>query len=1035
MTCRRFAFLLLVFCPVAVAIAAPPESTQPVAGIRDNTPQIHAITNVRLVVKPGEVIDDAILVVRDGSIEAAGADIEIPADARIQDAGGKTAYAGFFDAYSEIDAPAVSRSKGSPHWNRLVTPQASAVEGYSPSERTNENLRSQGFVTRLVAPDSGVIKGTSGIVTTGDAEGDRAILARTVAQHLRLTAPRGRGEDDYPNSPMGAVALARQSMLDARWHRDAWKLFDAGESVPRPEQNDALAALRPVLDGDLPVIADAIDEQYFLRADAFAREFDLKLIARSEGHEYRRLDAIVAAKRPVIVALDFPKPPDVATAAEALDVSLERLMHWDLAPENPGRLSNAGVTILLTAHGLEKPSDFWKALRKAIRRGLDKRAALAALTTTPAEIFGMSRYGTLEPGKAASFVLVDGDPFVSDKATIAEVWVEGRRYEIDKKRPADLRGEWTVTIPSAGGDVQQAGAPTTSLRLTGKADKLKGTFRREDAQSELTGLAVRDGRFTARFDADRFDREGVARLTAAVTLSEGEPASLIGSIAWPDGTLEAFTAVPADKEQESLTTERPDEPVVAQKPPKVQKASFPVNFPLGEYGVARQPEQPERIAFTNATVWTCGDAGKLDRATVLVERGLIKAVGSEVAVPPGALVVDCGGKHLTPGLIDCHSHMGTDGGINESTQSVTAEVRVGDFINATDINIYRQMAGGLTTSNILHGSANAIGGQNQVIKLRWGGLPEELKFAEAPPGIKFALGENVKQSNWGDDFRNRYPQSRMGVEQIIRDRFLAAREYRHRHQQYAKSKQGVPPRIDLELETLAQVVNGERWIHCHSYRQDEILALLRTLDEFGVTIGTLQHILEGYKVADEMAKHGAGGSAFSDWWGYKFEVYDAIPYAGAIMHKNGVVVSFNSDDRELARHLNQEAAKATKYGGVTPEEALKFVTINPARQLRIDKYVGSIEPGKHADLVVWSREPLSILAVCEQTWIDGRRYFDRDEAKKQADEVRRMRATLIQKVLASGEKSASDEEEEDETMWRDLWPNEDEFCRCRFATQ
>jgi N-acetylglucosamine-6-phosphate deacetylase len=289
----------------------------------------------------------------------------------------------------------------------------------------------------------------------------------------------------------------------------------------------------------------------------------------------------------------------------------------------------------------------------------------------------------------------------------------------------------------------------------------------------------------------------------------------------------------------------------------------------------------------------------------------------------------------------------------------------------------------------------------------------------------------VKQSNWGEKYTNRYPQTRMGVEQIVRDRFLAAREYRHRQKRYAETKQGVPPRVDLELEALAQVVHGERWVHCHSYRQDEVLALLRTLDEFGVTIGTLQHILEGYKIADEMAKHGAGGSAFSDWWAYKFEVYDAIPYAGALMHKNGVVVSFNSDDRELARHLNQEAAKATKYGGVSPEEALKFVTLNPAKQLRIDRYVGSLEPGKQADLVVWSREPLSNLAVCEQSWIDGRKYFDREESKRQGDELRAMRATLIQKVLASGEEAAKPEEER--PMERETWPREDLFCRCRMA--
>ncbi|MBA3312957.1 MAG: amidohydrolase family protein [Planctomycetaceae bacterium] len=984
---------------------------------------MHAITNLRLVVKPGELIDGATLIVRDGLIEAAGKDVVVPEDARVWDGTGKTAYAGFIDAYSEIEPPAVPTEKASAHWNTQVTPQISAVENYAADAAPNRAFREQGFVARLVAPNRGILKGQSGVVTTGTGGGDRAVIADGVAQHVRLTAPRGRGESDYPNSPMGAVALARQTLYDARWYRDAWKMFDAGEGVARPERNDAFASLTGVLDGETPIIADAMDDQYALRADLFAKEFDLKLILRSYGHEYRRLDAIAATKRPVIVSLDFPKPPEVSTPETALDVSLERLMHWDLAPENPGRLSAAGVPILLSGSGLEKRSDFWPALRKAIRRGLDKNAALTALTVTPAETFGLTRSGTLEPGKAASFVLTTGDPFVSDEAKFVETWVDGERYEIEAKKPGDLRGAWSLT--EAG---QPVGSPETSLSLTGESDKLKGSFRQGDKKADLKDVKLVDGRLSARFDADKFEKKGVARLTATVTLTDGKPSSLVGSLVWPDESVTLFSA--SQTPREAPKNEDRD-PVVAQKPKESKKASFAVNFPLGEYGRTAPAEQPAFIAFTNATVWTCSPEGVLEGATVLVEKGVIKAVGKDVEVPSDALVVDCAGKHLSPGLIDCHSHMGTDGGINESTQSVTSEVRIGDFINATDIDIYHQLAGGLTTSNILHGSANTIGGQNQVIKLRWGLLPEELKFAEAPPGIKFALGENVKQSNWGENYTTRYPQTRMGVEQIIRDRFLAAREYRHRHEQYAKTKQGLPPRVDLELEAIAQVVYGERWVHCHSYRQDEILALLRTLDEFGVTIGTLQHILEGYKVADEMQKHGAGGSSFSDWWAYKFEVYDAIPFGGALMHQNGVVVSFNSDDRELARHLNHEAAKAVKYGGVEEEAALKFVTLNPAKQLRIDQHVGSLEPGKHADLVVWSGKPLSNLSVCEQTWIDGRKYFDRAESRTQTDEVRKLRAVLIQKALASGEKSAKANEEE--PMERDLWPKEDMFCKCRLA--
>jgi N-acetylglucosamine-6-phosphate deacetylase len=413
---------------------------------------------------------------------------------------------------------------------------------------------------------------------------------------------------------------------------------------------------------------------------------------------------------------------------------------------------------------------------------------------------------------------------------------------------------------------------------------------------------------------------------------------------------------------------------------------------------------------------------------MLVADGVIVAVGTSVNAPLDAIVVDAQGKHLSPGIIDCHSHMATDGGINESSQAITAEVRIADFIDCNDVDIYRQLAGGVTSANILHGSANPIGGQNQVIKLRWGSLPDEMKFKEAPPGIKFALGENVKQSSRAEP-GTRYPQSRMGVEQIIRDAFLSARQYQSAWQRWEQRHDTLPPRRDLELDALLEILKGERWIHCHSYRQDEILALLRTCEEFQVRIATLQHILEGYKVADAMARHGAMGSAFSDWWAYKIEVYDAIPYAGALMHQAGVVVSFNSDDRELARHLNHEAAKAVKYGNVPPEEALKFVTLNPAKQLRVDQYVGSLEVGKHADFVLWSGPPLSVLSRCEQSWIDGRKYFDISEDKALRTESHRTRSVLVQKILGSGQPARSSEESSrpDE----ELWPREDLFCRVR----
>ena len=452
-----------------------------------------------------------------------------------------------------------------------------------------------------------------------------------------------------------------------------------------------------------------------------------------------------------------------------------------------------------------------------------------------------------------------------------------------------------------------------------------------------------------------------------------------------------------------------------------------VHYPLGAYGLTESPEQPAAVLFRNATLWTCSEDGILEQGDLLVVAGKIAEVGENVSVPDGCLIIDASGKHITPGLIDCHSHMATDGGVNESGQAVTAEVRVGDFIDNTDIEIYRQLAGGLTIANILHGSANPIGGQNQVIKLRWGGSMDDLRMREAPGGIKFALGENVKRST------SRYPNTRMGVEQILRDQMLAAREYAASWRRWREGERdSLPPRRDLQLEAIAEIQRGQRWIHCHSYRQDEIVATLDVLEEFGIQIGTLQHILEGYKVADRMARHGAMASSFSDWWAYKFEVYDAIPYNGVLMYDAGLVVSYNSDDRELARRMNTEAAKAVKYGGVPPEEALKFVTTNPAKQLRIDHRVGSLEPGKDADLVVWSGRPLSTTTRCEQTWIDGRRYFDVEADKELRRRDAALHARLTQMALSGSNSEtatpASQSPPEAYLAEEDRWVRFDVFC-------
>ena len=450
-----------------------------------------------------------------------------------------------------------------------------------------------------------------------------------------------------------------------------------------------------------------------------------------------------------------------------------------------------------------------------------------------------------------------------------------------------------------------------------------------------------------------------------------------------------------------------------------------MNFPLGAYGRETIPKS-ENVLFTGGTVWTCDAKGIIENGSILIVDGKIAAIGRGLKAPAGVRTIDLAGKHVAPGIIDCHSHIATDGGVNESTQAITAEVRIGDFIDPDDISIYRQLAGGVTAANILHGSANPIGGQNQVIKMRWGVDPEDLKFEDAPLGIKFALGENVKQSNWGSDYRSRYPQTRMGVDEIMIDGFERAKAYSADWARWKEAPTGIPPRVDLELAALAEIIEGKRWIHCHSYRQSEILALMRTCDAYGITIGSLQHILEGYKLADEMASRGIMGSTFSDWWAYKFEVYDAIPYNGALMHQAGVIVSFNSDDAELGRRLNTEAAKAMKYGDVSAEEALKFVTLNPAKQLRIDERVGSLAVGKDADLAIWSGPPMSSYSRCVQTWIDGRNYFDVQDDLKLRQRDRKRHSALVQRILSTGaEMHGSDDKKRDT---QEFWTRINEYC-------
>ena len=439
----------------------------------------------------------------------------------------------------------------------------------------------------------------------------------------------------------------------------------------------------------------------------------------------------------------------------------------------------------------------------------------------------------------------------------------------------------------------------------------------------------------------------------------------------------------------------------------IAAAALAVALPIA-VSAANPPEAPSVILIQNATILTVSH-GTIEHGSILIKDGKIAEVGTAVKAPAGAQVIDANGQFVMPGIIDCHSHIAVDGSVNEGSISVSSIANIAEVIDSDDIDIYRDLAGGVTAANVLHGSANSIGGQTEVIKLRWGQPAAKLPFEGALPGIKFALGENPKRSNFSIPGQpKRYPATRMGVEETIRAAFTEARDYKKAWDDYNKraatDKNAVPPRRDLRLDPLVEVLEGKRYVHSHCYREDEILMLLRVAKEFGFKVRTFQHVLEGYKVADEIAAAGTGASTFSDWWAYKVEAYDAIPYNAAIMTRRGVVVSINSDDAEEATHLNQEAAKCMKYGGLSHDEALKLVTLNPAMQLGIDKRVGSIDVGKDADLVIYNHDPLSAYAAVQKTLIDGRVYFDRDRDIAERANLEKEKKDLLQKEKKSREK-------------------------------
>ena len=829
-------------------------------------PPHFAITDVRILVGDGSVIERGTIVIENGLIVAAGAEVTVPAGTWSIDGTRLTAYPGLIDALSTVGLSTELRDQQMGSSRRRINPDdsdgnyargpedrpatftwISAADHLEPEDVRVAAWRDAGFTTVVSVPERGLFPGQASIIDLVGEHPTEMVVATPVA--LPVSFNKGRSFEGYPGSIMGIIAYVKQVLLDAQHYEQAWSIYESSpKGTKRPAYDRTLEPLRAAVRDDWPVLLPADWAREIERTLRIARTVGVRPILYGGHQAWAVAETLATADVPVLINLDWPAPdPDGDPEAEE---SLQVLRYRDRAPTTPAALHAAGVRFAFYSGDMRHPDEILDNARLAVLAGLPATAALRALTLGAAEIFGVDdRLGSIEVGKIANIVLTDGDLF-DTSTNIRTVIVDGKRFDSD---PID------DSITDAG------------------------------------------------------------ETTAAI---------------------ETYEPIPMVRNR----------------------------GPVSEHSVT---------VVRNATVMTVSEAGTLENASVLIREGRIVSIGTNIEVPADAHVIDATGKWVIPGIIDAHSHVAAES-INEGSVSVSAMVGIRDVLNPDQVSIYRALGGGVTSANILHGSANPIGGQNAVVKLRWGANAQGLMFEGAPEGIKFALGENTKRDRDPD----RYPNSRMGVQDIIRQAFLDAQAYqaegRHYEQALAAGNKGIiPPRRDLKLEPLVEILEGTRLVHAHSYRADEILQLLRTAEDFGFQIATLQHVLEGYRVADEIAEHGAGASTFSDWWAYKVEAYEAIPHNAALMTDRGVVVSINSDSDEEMRHLNLEAAKTIKWGGNTRDEALRLVTINPAIQLGIDDRVGSIEVGKDADLVIYSDDPLSNYAVVEQTILDGQVYFDR----------------------------------------------------------
>ncbi|MBR9915033.1 MAG: amidohydrolase family protein [Algicola sp.] len=939
-------------------------------GVKTKNTSYQAFTNAKIYVTPSQIIDNGTLLIKDGKVVASGTSVTIPKNTNVTDLEGKSIYPSFIDIYSTFgvkkperasggQSPQYEASRSGYYWNDHVMPENKAISKFEFDSKSAKELLNAGFGVVNTHIEDGIIRGTGTLVAL-NTENDNAmrIIDPNSAQYFSFSKSV-TSRQSYPSSIMGSMALLRQMYYDADW-------YAKGNSETRDLSLEALNANK-----NLVQIFGAGSRANAMRADKVGDLFGIQYVLLGGGDEYERIEDVKASNATYIIPVNFRAPYDVENAFLSRSLSLSDMRAWNQEPANPKVLSDNNVRFVFTTHDLKSPKSFLSNVIKAVEYGLPKEKALEALTTIPANVLGKdSEIGSLKTGAYANFLITSGDLF-DKKTTLFENWVQGQKTVLEDMTIKDVRGDYTFNL---AGDSYE-------MTLKGDLSKLKSEIT-SDGKTRGSKVSYSDDWLTVAMTTKDSTEQKFIRLEGRV--SNGN--ALNGKAFFPDGNEMTFYASKKEADEANPDKKGDDKKDEA-------KETMPVTYPNMAYGFNELPK-PETLLFKNATVWTNEKEGILEETDVLIKNGKIAKIGKNLS-DNSATVIDATNKHLTAGVIDEHSHIAA-ASINEGGQNSSAEVSIEDVIDDEDIDIYRNLAGGVTSIQILHGSANPIGGRSAIIKLKWGESANNLIYDDSPKFIKFALGENVKQSNWNSF--SRFPQTRMGVEQVYVDYFSRAKVYDE------LKKSGKPYRKDIEMEVLSEILNKERFISCHSYVQSEINMLMKVAERFNFNINTFTHILEGYKVADKMVEHGVGGSTFSDWWAYKYEVNDAIPYNAAIMHNAGVTVAINSDDGEMSRRLNQEAAKSVKYGDISEEEAWKFVTLNPAKLLHIDERVGSLKVGKDADVVLWSDHPLSIYAKAEKTIIEGVTYFDLKRDEMMRAQIKKEKSELINQMMQAKNK-------------------------------